>query len=330
VTESYLYDADGARVKKTRGSLSTVYQAGGLVEEDISPSSVRRNYTFNGQVVAQRTVTSAANTLVYLHGDHLGSIAVVSSATGGFVSSQTYTPWGSVRTGGVAQTELNFTGQRKDATGLLFYNARYYDPVLGRFISADTIGPPHGNPQARNRYTYSLNNPLKYTDPTGHCVESPQTQRDHEENARCAEAQAQLAALGVELKWLWDWIAFELEWVLEAIQDMMDAANWSSSYFQEEMGGKVLLARVRAGSDLSGFEDNGVITFYNGAFNNMNSPTAGMRLQVTAFQTVWSLRLEANEAGSADMFGTMLATDRIVHILTSIIGTTNMKISPNL
>jgi hypothetical protein len=49
------------------------------------------------------------------------------------------------------------------------FKARAYSPTLGRFISADTIVPGAGNPQAFNRYSYSLSNPLKYTDPTGHC-----------------------------------------------------------------------------------------------------------------------------------------------------------------
>jgi uncharacterized protein RhaS with RHS repeats len=48
------------------------------------------------------------------------------------------------------------------------YNARYYDPTVGRFVSADSIVPGAGNPQSLNRYSYTLNNPLKYTDPTGH------------------------------------------------------------------------------------------------------------------------------------------------------------------
>ncbi len=52
-------------------------------------------------------------------------------------------------------------------TQLLYYGARYYDPLLGRFISADTVVPGASNPQALNRYAYVLNNPLKYTDPTG-------------------------------------------------------------------------------------------------------------------------------------------------------------------
>ncbi|RLD97622.1 MAG: hypothetical protein DRI92_05310, partial [Aquificota bacterium] len=65
-----------------------------------------------------------------------------------------------------------FTGQREDATiGLYFYNARYYDPALGRFISADTVVPNLGNPQSLNRYSYVLGNPLKYTDPTGYFTE---------------------------------------------------------------------------------------------------------------------------------------------------------------
>jgi hypothetical protein len=51
------------------------------------------------------------------------------------------------------------------------YNARYYSPFLGRFISADTMVPEEENPQHWNRYSYTYNNPLKFVDPTGHCGE---------------------------------------------------------------------------------------------------------------------------------------------------------------
>ena len=47
-------------------------------------------------------------------------------------------------------------------------NARYYDPELGRFIQPDTVIPDLSNPQSYNRYSYCVNNPLRYTDPTGH------------------------------------------------------------------------------------------------------------------------------------------------------------------
>ncbi len=52
-------------------------------------------------------------------------------------------------------------------------NARYYMPLVGRFISADTIVPEPSNPQSFNRYSYSLNNPVNYIDPSGHCVLLP-------------------------------------------------------------------------------------------------------------------------------------------------------------
>jgi len=50
----------------------------------------------------------------------------------------------------------------------MFYNARYYSPLLSRFVSADTVVPGESNPQAFNRYMYTLGNPLRLTDPTGH------------------------------------------------------------------------------------------------------------------------------------------------------------------
>jgi hypothetical protein len=50
------------------------------------------------------------------------------------------------------------------------YGAQFYDPALGRFVSADSIVPEPGNPQALNRYAYVLNAPTKYVDPSGHCA----------------------------------------------------------------------------------------------------------------------------------------------------------------
>ncbi len=47
---------------------------------------------------------------------------------------------------------------------------RYYDPTLGRFIQPDTIVPDPGDPQSLNRYSYAGNNPVRYTDPSGHCI----------------------------------------------------------------------------------------------------------------------------------------------------------------
>src|SRR5205085_269528 len=62
-----------------------------------------------------------------------------------------------------------YTGQRLDnATGLYYYGARYYDRVLGRFITPDSIIQSPNNPQTLNRYSYCGNNPVSYIDPTGH------------------------------------------------------------------------------------------------------------------------------------------------------------------
>jgi len=124
-------------------------------------------YALGSEPVALRVVSATTNTVYWLHGDALGSLVLVTAGAGPGMA-QRYTPYGTLRVGGGLPTDLGFTGQRTDGTGLLFYQARYYSPGLGRFISADTIIPEPDNPQSFNRYSYCSSNPLKYIDPSGH------------------------------------------------------------------------------------------------------------------------------------------------------------------
>ncbi len=95
--------------------------------------------------------------------------------SGGSYSRQYYYSYGAPRTTeGTLPTDFTFTGQKFDASdGLMYYGARYYDAALGRFISADTVIPDPKSPEGLNRYAYVFNNPLKYSDPTGHCPKPP-------------------------------------------------------------------------------------------------------------------------------------------------------------
>ena len=82
---------------------------------------------------------------------------------------------------GTRQTRYDFTGQDSYESdfGLLFYNARFYDPQLGRFAQADTIVP--GGVQGYDRYAYVNNSPLNFVDPSGHCSEDV----EYEEGTLC-------------------------------------------------------------------------------------------------------------------------------------------------
>ncbi|MFB0534605.1 MAG: RHS repeat domain-containing protein [Anaerolineae bacterium] len=109
----------------------------------------------------------------YVHQDHLGSTVAVSDEDGQAVGRVQYDPYGEIITSTlpVALTDRLFTGQRWHGTiGLYQMGARWYDPALGRWLQADTIVPEPGNPQALNRYSYVLGNPLRYADPSGHYI----------------------------------------------------------------------------------------------------------------------------------------------------------------
>jgi RHS repeat-associated protein len=106
--------------------------------------------------------------LSYILQYHLGSTSGTANTAGTVTSTIIYAPFGLTRSSsGASPTDKKFTGQRLDSTGLYYYGARYYDPGIGRFISPDTFVQDPANPQSFNRYSYCLNNPLKYTDPTG-------------------------------------------------------------------------------------------------------------------------------------------------------------------
>jgi len=124
-------------------------------------------YIFSG---TQRMAEIDSTGTHYYHTDHLGSSTVLTDDIGGKAQEVYYYPYGEILDNSISNiTDYLYTGKEWDAeSGLYYYGARYYDPKLARFISADTIVPEPFYPQTLNRYSYVLNNPVKYTDPTGH------------------------------------------------------------------------------------------------------------------------------------------------------------------
>lgn len=106
-----------------------------------------------------------SESLHFVHQDHLGSSTIVTDSTGKLFSRQVYYPYGTTRSvSGNLPTERQYTGQVSDTdeTGLYYYNARYYNPQIGKFTQADTAE------DGMNRYAYVRNNPLALVDPSGH------------------------------------------------------------------------------------------------------------------------------------------------------------------
>jgi len=97
--------------------------------------------------------------------DALGSTIALTDADGTTQTQYSYDPYGSTSTSGAASTNsYEFTRREFDVAGLYYYRARYYSPVMGRFISEDPLGFPGSGP---NLYQYTGDSPTNATDPTG-------------------------------------------------------------------------------------------------------------------------------------------------------------------
>ncbi len=150
---------------------------------DLQETITRKTYSAGGQAIATRVSgdpNTGNNGLFYFHSDHLGSATFLTHGNGhaneGLKvanSTKFYTPFGEYRiqppspTGDI--TDRGFTGHKhNDEIGLIYMNARYFLPSVGRFLSADTLIPDPANPQSFNRYSYVLNRSVNFTDPSGH------------------------------------------------------------------------------------------------------------------------------------------------------------------
>jgi len=170
------YDGDGARVNEDyyngTTTVITLYFVGGMYEvtDPSGANTITRYYSLGGSVMKYD-----GTDLEYILSDQQGSTMAVLDDAGVLVanSEKRYLPFGDVRTdlGTSNQTDYVYTGQREiEGSELMDYNARFLNPGLSRFTQPDTIIPNPANPQSLNRYSYALNNPVKYTDPTGHRV----------------------------------------------------------------------------------------------------------------------------------------------------------------
>jgi len=201
-TVGFLYDHDYKRVQETLSyrdsnvAMRTTYMvhpdnAGGLgYEREINNSGrdeSRHYISVGGSVIAvvktlnangqlNGTVSADPAMTQYWHKDSLGSLVAVSGADGALQEQMAFDAWGRrIKPSGGNDANLDpkhgdrgFTGhEHLDELALVHMNGRIYDPLIGRFLSADPVIQALEDLQNHNRYSYVLNNPLRYTDPDG-------------------------------------------------------------------------------------------------------------------------------------------------------------------
>jgi len=115
---------------------------------------------------------AVAETVEYIHTDALGTPIAVTDASGNLIETSEYEPYGKLLNRPVTDGP-GFTGHVQDAaTGLTYMQQRYYDPVIGRFLSVDPVAINSKSGNNFNRYGYGSNNPYRFFDPDGRCVGS--------------------------------------------------------------------------------------------------------------------------------------------------------------
>lgn len=202
----WLYDAGHSRIREVSSAHGTTYFIGGYerVERDRTTVALADSTTAYTGCLEERTYigtpegtvgvvtrragctsnsSGALGDPAYWHKDHIGSIVASTNAAGTVTARFRFDPWGArqcatldgagaatgwIACNAVTNEERGFTGHEMlDELGLVHMNGRLYDQTVGRFMQADPVIQDAYNAQNYNRYSYVMNNPLSYTDPTG-------------------------------------------------------------------------------------------------------------------------------------------------------------------
>ena len=182
MSAKYSYGISGMREAKTVASAGTTSSTTSLwagmqlvAERDADGSTYRYLYGPGGAPLELSVTASGGDATSYAYQlDHAGSVIALTSATGTVVASYAYDPWGNPTSVGgtnptlAARQPLRYRGYYWDGESALYcMPARYYDPSVGRFISADPAPPSAGSPLSLNRYVYCEGDPVGASDPTG-------------------------------------------------------------------------------------------------------------------------------------------------------------------
>ena len=158
-TTTLYYAPDGSRAQKIAPTATMLYPDASVeITAGTTPAFTRYPHP---------DIKVVGTTKSFLHRDHLASVRLVTTSTGAIAESTNYASYGE-RTNAGFQTSKSYIGERFDPeTGLLYLNARYMDPILGRFISPDDWDPTIAG-VGTNRYAYSQNDPINKSDQNGH------------------------------------------------------------------------------------------------------------------------------------------------------------------
>jgi RHS repeat-associated protein len=182
-TASYSYDGDGNRTSKTVNGTTTPYlwdrEAGlPLLASDGTnsylgdPSGASDPSGGAGSLLGQ---LDASATPSYYLDDALGSVRGTAGTAGTLLASADYDVFGAARatSGQQPGAGIGYTSEQSDAeTGFAYLHAREYNPLLGRFLSADSLQPNAPGTQGYDLYTYVANNPTTWVDPSGHAYDT--------------------------------------------------------------------------------------------------------------------------------------------------------------